>query len=136
MIRPVVRSEMLLKAKARDASEADAGLAEDLRDTLEANAERCVGMAANMIGAPVRVIAFKDGDATRVMYNPEVISRSGAFEAEEGCLCLEGTRTATRYRNITVRYQDERFLERDESFEGWTAQIVQHEIDHTNGIVI
>lgn len=131
-----MRSETLLKMKSADATEADVGVAEDLLDTLRANAERCAGMAANMIGAPKRIIAFFDGPAARLMYNPEIVARSGEYEAREGCLSLDGTRQATRYREITVRFEDERFETREESFEGWTAQVIQHEVDHTHGVLI
>lgn len=140
MIRQIVRSELLLKRPAQDATEADAQVARDLLDTLRANSATCVGMAANMIGAPKRIIAFVQGSGPkaryRVMFNPEVVKSAGAYEAEEGCLSLEGTRKATRYRTITVRFQDEGLAWHEERFQGWTAQIVQHEIDHTHGILI
>lgn len=136
MIRPVVRSEALLKLKAQEATEADMQVARDLAETLRANEDSCVGMAANMIGAPKRIIAFLDRGTVRVMFNPEVVEAHGRYEAQEECLSLDGSRTATRCRQIRVRYQDEHFAWQEEGFEGWTAQIVQHEIDHTKGILI
>lgn len=126
----------LLQREAEEAGPADLPLAQDLRDTLAAHASECVGMAANMIGANKRVIVFDDNGKARVMFNPRVVKRYGSYQAQEGCLSLVGTRSATRFKRITVQFQDEAFRLHEERFEGWTAQIIQHEIDHTNGILI
>ena len=111
-------------------------MAQNLLDTLEANKERCVGMAANMIGINKRIIVFDNEDTYMVMFNPEIIKRSGPCQMEEGCLSLEGTRPAKRWQSIKVRYQNEQFQERFKTFTGWTAQIIQHEVDHCEGIII
>ena len=105
-------------------------------DTLAANKERCVGMAANMIGINKRIIVFDNEGTYMVMFNPEIIKRSGPYQTEEGCLSLEGTRPAKRWRSIKVRYQNEKFQERLKTFTGWTAQIIQHEVDYCEGIII
>ena len=136
MIRPINKDRFFLAQKSAPATAADLGVAQDLMDTLKANRETCVGMAANMIGVPKRIIAFVDGDEYRLMLNPELVQQSGPFEAEEGCLSLTGTRKTTRYQRIRVRYQNEQMQFRQKNFSGWTAQIIQHEIDHCNGIVI
>ncbi len=136
MIRPINKDRFFLAQKSAPATAADLGIAQDLMDTLKAHRETCVGMAANMIGVPKRIIAFVDGDAYQVMLNPELVQQSGPFEAEEGCLSLTGTRKTTRYQRIRVRYQNEQMQFRQKNFSGWTAQIIQHEIDHCNGIVI
>ncbi|HIT51174.1 MAG TPA: peptide deformylase, partial [Candidatus Aveggerthella excrementigallinarum] len=115
---------------------ADLPIAQDLLDTLQANREACVGMAANMIGQRKRIIAFADGTTLVAMLNPRILERAGAFETEEGCLSLPGVRPATRYRTIKVGYQDLQLKQRVKSFSGWTAQIIQHEIDHCDGVVI
>ena len=111
-------------------------MSQDLLDTLEANKERCVGMAANMIGFNKRIIVFDNEGTYIVMFNPEIIKRSGPYQAEEGCLSLDGTRSTRRWRSIKVRYQNEKFQERFKTFTGWTAQIIQHEVDHCEGIII
>ena len=111
-------------------------VARDLLETLEANAAGCVGMAANMIGVAKRIIAFDNEGTYLVMFNPEIIKQDGPYTAEEGCLSLPGTRSAKRYRSIKVKYQNEAFQTRFKTFSGWTAQIIQHEIDHCNGILI
>ena len=136
MIRPINKDRFFLAQKSAPATAADLAVAQDLMDTLKAHRETCVGMAANMIGVPKRIIAFVDGDAYQVMLNPELVQQSGPFEAEEGCLSLTGTRKTTRYQRIRVRYQNEQMQFRQKNFSGWTAQIIQHEIDHCNGIVI
>ncbi|MDO4806247.1 MAG: peptide deformylase [Coriobacteriales bacterium] len=136
MQRNVVRSRVLLSRPSVPASPDDASVGQDLLDTLEANKTRCVGLAANMIGVLKRIIVVSDGGKPLLMYNPEILQCAGEFQAEEGCLSLDGMRPATRYRKIRVRYQNERFEERTQKFSGWTAQIIQHEIDHCNGIVI
>lgn len=136
MIKPICRDTFLLGQKAAPATPADAQVIRDLADTLRAHRDDCVGMAANMIGVPKRVIAIAPGPMVLVMVNPVILQRSGKYQAEEGCLSLSGVRTATRYRRITVSWQDETFMPREMSFEGYTAQIIQHEMDHLEGILI
>lgn len=137
MIRKFVHDPMLLAMPSKPAAEKDKSVAADLLDTLKAHRETCVGMAANMIGVRRRVIAFSDNGVYMVMYNPEIISKAIAYEAEEGCLSLLGMpRKTKRWQSIKVRWQDERFQTREQSFQGFTAQIIQHEIDHCNGILI
>lgn len=136
MIKPIVKMPALLQRKAADATMADLPVAQDLRDTLAAHAAECVGMAANMIGVNKRVIVFDDGGTPRVMLNPQITKKFGPYQTEEGCLSLAGTRPATRYQRITVQFQDEAFRSHEETFKEFTAQIIQHEIDHTNGILI
>ena len=136
MIRPIMRSEMFLAQPSEDATLADVAVAQDLLDTLAAHADSCVGMAANMIGVSKRVIIFDDGGKATVMFNPEILRRSEPFEAEEGCLSLSGTRKTKRFRTIKVRYLNELFQQRIKTYTGWTAQIIQHEIDHCDGILI
>jgi len=136
MIRKIMRDEAFLAQKAEPATPEDLPVAQDLLDTLEANKERCVGMAANMIGVNKRIIVFDNEGTYKVMFNPEIIKRSGPYQAEEGCLSLDGTRPAKRWQSIKVRYQNEKFQERFKTFTGWTAQIIQHEVDHCEGIII
>lgn len=136
MIKPIMTNEIFLARPSEPATAADAQTAQDLLDTLAAHAHECVGMAANMIGVPKRIIVFDDEGTHRIMYNPEIVSSAGAYDAEEGCLSLIGRRPSTRYRTIKVCYEDADFHERTKTYTGWTAQIIQHEIDHTNGIVI
>ena len=136
MIRPVCRDTMLLAQRAADATVLDLPVAADLADTLRANADRCVGMAANMIGVPKRIICVAVGPMVLTMLNPTIVKKSGAYEAEEGCLSLAGVRITTRYRTIEVRWQDTAFAWRQSVYEGFTAQIIQHEIDHCNGVLI
>lgn len=136
MVKPIMESIAFLQNPARDATPADIRLAQDLLDTLAAHRHECVGMAANMIGAPVRAIVFDNEGAPMVMFNPEITAQSGPFDTEEGCLSLEGARPAKRFKRITVRYQDRTFIWNEKSFTGWTAQIIQHEIDHTKGVII
>ena len=136
MIRPIMKSEIILAQPCEPASAADLPVAQDLLDTLEAHAATCVGMAANMIGVRKRIIVFVDGTARRAMLNPEIVSAQGPYQAEEGCLSLAGKRPATRYKRIRVRYLGLDLKERTEQFTGWTAQIVQHEVDHCNGVVV
>lgn len=136
MIREICRDPIFLARKAEDASALDKGIAADLLDTLIANKDRCVGMAANMIGESKRIIAFiNDGDYM-VMFNPEIIKKADPYEAEEGCLSLTGTRKTQRWQSIKVRFQNEQFQTRIKIFTGWTAEIIQHEIDHCCGIII
>lgn len=136
MVRPVNHDPIFLAQKSRPATPEDLELAGDLLDTLKANAAGCVGMAANMIGSAVRIIAFDNGGTYAVMFNPEIVKASGPYEAEEGCLSLSGIRKTQRFQTVKVRYQNEKFQERFKTFTGWTAQIIQHEIDHCNGILI
>ena len=136
MIRDIMEGEDFLRLPSEPATPEDLETAQDLLDTLMANAERCVGMAANMIGVTKRIIAINDDGSYLVLFNPEIIKYSDAFEAEEGCLSLAGTRKVKRYKTIKLRYQNEKFQERLKTFKGWAAQIIQHEIDHCNGIII
>jgi len=136
MIKPIMKSEIFLRLPSSPATEADSAVGKDLLDTLQAHESECVGMAANMIGVAKRIIVFNDNGRNRVMYNPVIISNSGPFDTQEGCLSLDGVRSTRRYKRIKVSYQDETFKQSEESFSGWTAQIIQHEIDHCNGIII
>ena len=136
MIRPIEKDPFFLGRKSRPATAEDLPIVRDLLDTLTAHREGCVGMAANMIGQAVRIIAFDNEGSYMVMLNPEIIKCSDPYEAEEGCLSLPGVRKTKRYRSIKVRYQNEQMQTRLKTFTGWTAQIIQHEIDHCNGILI
>jgi len=136
MERPIVKDPIFLARKSAPATAEDLATAADLLDTLNAHREGCVGMAANMIGVSRRIIVFLDGDTPVTMFNPEIVRCSDPYEAEEGCLSLTGTRKTKRYRSIKVQYQNERFQTRLKSFSGWTAQIIQHEVDHCSGILI
>lgn len=122
--------------KSLPAAPEDIPTADDLRDTLKANASRCVGLAANMIGVKRRIIVLSDNGVLLEMFNPEILQQSGQYQAEEGCLSLDGTRTAIRYHTVKVRWQDRAFQSHTKTFTGWTAQIIQHEIDHCNGVLI
>ncbi|WP_325199127.1 peptide deformylase [Oscillibacter sp.] len=136
MVREIMRDEAFLSQKAELATLEDLPVAQDLLDTLTAHKDGCVGMAANMIGVCKRIIVFDNDGTYMVMLNPEVIKKSGPYEAEEGCLSLTGTRKAKRWHSIKVQYQNEQFQTRFKTFTGWTAQIIQHEIDHCEGILI
>lgn len=136
MIKEIVHDPILLARKSAPATADDTVIADDLLDTLKANSERCVGMAANMIGVNKCIIVFADGNKYAEMFNPEIIAKKDAFEAEEGCLSLTGTRKTKRYKSIKVKYQTRDMKSRFKTFTGWTAQIIQHEIDHCNGIII
>lgn len=137
MVRQLVHDPILLSRKSARADASDLQTAQDLRDTLLAHKESCVGMAANMIGVYKRIIVFDNQGTPMTMLNPEIIRAEGAYETEEGCLSLlGGPRRTTRYRKIKVRYQNLQLQTRLQSFSGWTAQIIQHEIDHCNGILI
>ena len=131
-----MKDPIFLAQKSAEAGLADAPIAADLLDTLRAHADGCVGMAANMIGSAKRIIAFDNNGQYMMMYNPVIVKYADPYEAEEGCLSLTGTRKAKRYRSIKVQYQNEAFQTRLKTFTGWTAQIIQHEIDHCNGILI
>ena len=136
MIQPIMKDPIFLAQKSVPATKEDLPVAQDLLDTLTAHKDGCVGMAANMIGVSKRIIAFDNEGKYMVMFNPEIVKRAEPYEAEEGCLSLPGTRTAKRYRSIKVQYQNEQFQTRFKTFTGWTAQIIQHEIDHCNGVLI
>lgn len=136
MIRTIVKDPIFLAQKSAPATATDLPVAQDLRDTLEAHRDGCVGMAANMIGVRKRIIIFDDGGGATVMFNPEIVKRSGPYEAEEGCLSLPGTRKAKRYRSIKLRYQSEALETRLKTYTGYTAQIIQHELDHCDGVLI
>ena len=136
MIREICRDEAFLAQKAESAGADDLGTARDLLDTLIAHKDGCVGMAANMIGVNKRIIAFDNEGEYTVMLNPVIVKKSGAYEAEEGCLSLTGTRKAKRFKSIKVQWQNEKLQTRLKTFTGWTAEIIQHEIDHCEGILI
>jgi len=136
LIREIMRDEAFLSQPSEAAVPEDLPTAQDLLDTLAAHQAGCVGMAANMIGVKKRIIAFDNDGRYMAMLNPEIIKKSGYYEAEEGCLSLSGTRKAKRWKSIKVQYQNEKFQVRFKTFTGWTAQIIQHEIDHCNGILI
>ena len=136
MIQLIMKDPIFLAQKSVPATKEDLPVAQDLLDTLTAHKDGCVGMAANMIGVSKRIIAFDNEGKYMVMFNPEIVKRSEPYEAEEGCLSLPGTRKAKRYRSIKVQYQNEQFQTRLKTFTGWTAQIIQHEIDHCNGVLI
>ena len=136
MERPIVKDLIFLAQKSEPATADDLGTAKDLLDTLMAHREGCVGMAAKMIGVSRRIIVFDNEGEYITMFNPEIIRFSGAYEAEEGCLSLTGTRKSKRYRSIKVQYQNEAMQVRLKTFTGWTAQIIQHEVDHCNGVLI
>ena len=136
MIKPITKDPIFLAQKSVPATILDLPVAQDLKDTLEALREGCVGMAANMIGVNKRIIIFDDHGSATVMFNPELVKCSGAYETEEGCLSLSGVRKTRRWRQIKVRYQNERFETRLKTYTGFTAQIIQHEIDHCNGVLI
>ena len=137
MVRELMHDPIFLARKSAEATKEDLQTAQDLLDTLNAHREGCVGMAANMIGVCKRIIVFDDGGKLSLMLNPEIIKASGEYETEEGCLSLlGGPRKTKRYRKIKVRYQTEQFQIRMKTFENFTAQIIQHEIDHCNGILI
>ena len=137
MVRPIMRDPLFLAQKSEPATEADKQVVQDLLDTLKANQDRCVGMAANMIGVHKRIICFDNDGTYMTMFNPEIIKKSDAYQTEEGCLSLlGGPRKCKRYKNIKVQWQTAEFQSRIKTFTGWTAQIIQHEIDHCDGILI
>ena len=136
MVREICKDEAFLAQKAEPATTNDLGVAQDLLDTLVAHKDGCVGMAANMIGVNKRIIVFDSEGKYMVMFNPVIVRRSGVYEAEEGCLSLTGTRKTKRFRTIKVQWQNEKFQTRRKTFTGWTAEIIQHEIDHCEGIII
>ena len=136
MIRNIVKDPMFLSQKSELATKDDMQVIIDLEDTLRANQSRCVGMAANMIGYKKRIIIYNAGFMNIVMVNPVIVAKSKAFETEEGCLSLSGVRKTTRYENIEVKYLDKNFKPQKGKYSGWIAQIIQHEIDHLEGILI
>ena len=136
MVCEICRDEAFLAQKAEPAAAEDLGTARDLLDTLIAHKDGCVGMAANMIGVNKRIIAFDNEGEYMVMLNPVIIKESGAYEAEEGCLSLTGMRKAKRFKSIKVQWQNEKLQPRIKTFTGWTAEIIQHEIDHCEGVLI
>ena len=136
MIKPVVRDVFFLGQKSEEATKQDLLVGQDLQDTLKVNQERCVGMAANMIGVKKRIIIVNMGFLNVVMYNPVIVKKDTPFETEEGCLSLDGVRKTTRYQNIEVEYLDSSWKKHRQQYSGWTAQIIQHEVDHLNGVII
>lgn len=136
MVREIMKDEVFLAEASEKATAEDTEIARDLLETLEAHKAGCVGMAANMIGVRKRIIAFDNEGSYMVMFNPEIVKKTGVYEAEEGCLSLAGTRKTRRWQSIKVQYQNEKMQIRFKTFTGWTAQIIQHEIDHCNGIII
>nr|WP_302648304.1 peptide deformylase [uncultured Dysosmobacter sp.] len=136
MIREICRDETFLVQKAAPATADDLATAQDLLDTLTAHKDGCVGMAANMIGVCKRIIAFDNEGTYMVMFNPVIVRQSGPYEAQEGCLSLTGVRKTKRFQTVKVQWQNEQFQTRLKTFTGWTAEIIQHEIDHCEGILI
>ncbi|MTV82315.1 peptide deformylase [Secundilactobacillus folii] len=136
MIKQINHNVNLLAKKATRATPADSVIVTDLVDTLKANADRAVGLAANMIGKAKCIIAIQVGPMSIPMINPQIIKKSGPYQATEGCLSLDGQKTTTRYKEIEVKYQDQDFNSHTQTFKDFTAQIIQHEVDHTNGILI
>ena len=136
MVREICKDEAFLAQKAEPATADDLVVAQDLLDTLVAHRDGCVGMAANMIGVNKRIIVFDSEGKYMVMFNPVIVRRSGVYEAEEGCLSLTGTRKTKRFQTIKVQWQNEKFQTRIKTFTGWAAEIIQHEIDHCEGMII
>ncbi|MBQ1466094.1 MAG: peptide deformylase [Eubacteriaceae bacterium] len=136
MIRPVVRDIFFLSQRSEEASAEDISIGQDLRDTLRAHREHCIGMAANMIGYQKRIIIVDTPAGDMLMFDPVITKRSGPYETEEGCLSLDGVRKTLRYMDIETEFYDERFKRHRMRFSGLTAQAVQHEIDHLDGMII
>lgn len=136
MVREIMKDERFLAKKSEPAVEEDLTTAQDLLDTLAAHKDGCVGMAANMIGVTKRIIVFDNDGKYMVMFNPEIIKKSGPYETEEGCLSLTGTRKTKRWNSVKIQYQNEKLQMRYQTFSGFPAQIIQHEIDHCEGILI
>ena len=136
MIRDICKDELFLARKAAPALPEDLPIAQDLLETLIAHKDGCVGMAANMIGVAKRIIAFESEDGYLVMFNPVILKKSGPYNTEEGCLSLEGVRPTKRWKSIKVQYETADGKPRIRTFTGWTAQIIQHEMDHCDGILI
>lgn len=136
MIKPIMRDTQFLAQKAVPATPADTDVLTDLRDTLQANTERCVGMAANMIGINKRIIIVQMGILPVILVNPQIVRQAKPYQTTEGCLSLTGERPTTRYETIEVTYQDQAFKPHKQAFSGWIAQIIQHEVDHCEGRII
>ena len=136
MVKQIVRDTFFLRQPSEEAVPGDIATGQDLQDTLRANQEHCVGMAANMIGVRKRIIIVNMGPVNLVMYNPRILRKEGPFETEEGCLSLSGVRKTTRYKTIELEYLDQGWNRHKQRFVGWTAQIIQHEMDHLNGVLI
>ena len=136
MIKPITKDIFFLSQKSAPATLSDAGVIVDLLDTLRANSAHCVGLAANMIGVKKRIIVVSLGFANLAMVNPQIVRKDTPYETEEGCLSLDGVRKTKRYKTIKVKYQNEAFQTRIKTYTGWTAQIIQHELDHLEGIII
>ena len=136
MIKPIVKDVLFLGQKSVPAAKADLPLAADLQDTLNANRDRCVGMAANMIGVKKRVIIVNMGLVNVVMFNPVILQKKKPYETEEGCLSLTGVRKTTRYETIVLEYTDTEWKTQRQLYSGWIAQIIQHEMDHLDGVLI
>ena len=136
MIQPIVHDPLFLAQKSAPATPADAAVARDLLETLAAHADGCVGMAANMIGVLKRIIAVEAEDGYLVLFNPVILKKSGPYDTQEGCLSLEGVRPTRRWQTIKLQYETPEGKPRIKNFSGWTAQIIQHEIDHCDGILI
>jgi len=136
MIKPIVKDVLFLGQKSEPAAKQDISVGQDLMDTLRANQDHCVGMAANMIGVKKKIIIVNMGIMNVVMYNPVIVKKDTPYETEEGCLSLTGVRKTTRYQNIEVEYYDSSWKKHRQSYSGWTAQIIQHECDHLAGIII
>ena len=136
MIKPIMKDILFLGQKSEPATKQDLSVGQDLQDTLQANRDRCVGMAANMIGVRKKIIIVNMGLINVVMYNPVILKKDSPYETEEGCLSLTGVRKTIRYENIEVEYLDSGWKRHRQKFDGWTAQIIQHEVDHLNGVII
>ena len=136
MIQPIMKDPLFLGVKSQPATPEDVQVGQDLLDTLAAHREGCVGMAANMIGVRKRIIVFDNEGSDMVMFNPVILKSEGVYDTEEGCLSLPGIRKTKRFQKIKVQYQNAAFQTRIKTFTGWTAQIIQHEIDHCDGILI
>ena len=136
MICEICKDEFFLRLPSKEATAEDMDIAQNLLDPLEAHRDGCVGMAANMIGVSKRIIAFDCEGKYMVMFNPVILKKEGPYQAEEGCLSLAGSRKTERFQSVKVQWQNEKFQTRVKTFTGWTAQIIQHEIDHCSGIVI
>ena len=136
MVKPIVKDEFFLRQKSTEATKDDLQVVEDLKDTLKANIKHCVGIAANMIGVSKRIIIVTMGPAMIVMINPVILKKEMPYEAEESCLSLSGLRKTTRYASIEVEYYNEKWQKVRQKHTGWTAQIIQHEMDHLEGILI
>ena len=136
MVKTIVRDIFFLGQKSEEATKQDLSVGQDLQDTLKANQDRCVGMAANMIGVRKQIIIVDMGFTSLIMFNPVIIKKDNPYETEEGCLSLDGVRKTIRYRNIEVEYLDAGWKKQRIKLSGWSAQICQHEIDHLSGIII